>query len=383
MSKVNANLLTWVEINQLALANNIKIFRHLIGPKVLLAPCVKANAYGHGLVESSKIAVQAGADWLAVNALFEAEMLRSAGIKCPIYITGYVMKKKLAQAVKLGCRLVIYNKETIKKLADVAEKQNKKAFVHIKVETGTNRQGIPQKDVLDFVNFVKKFPHIEVEGLTTHFANIEDRINDEYAQFQLNNFRKTLETLETHGVKIPIPNCANSAAAILFPESHFRLVRPGISVYGLWPSEKTEIAAKKMHRYIELEPVLCWKTRIAQIKNIEKGTYVGYGCTHKTKRKTRLAVLPVGYYEGYDRGFSSKGYVLIHGKRAKVLGRVCMNMIMVDVTKIPQARVEDTVTLLGRDGREEITAEYLAELIGTINYEITARINENIPRVVV
>lgn len=382
MSNTKITFLSWAEISQGALEHNIKVLRKRVGSQIILAPSVKANAYGHGMKEISKMALKAGADWLCVNALFEAEILRKSGIKAPIYIMGYVLKQDLPDAVRLKARVVTYNRETIVELAKAARKQKAKVKVHLKVETGNNRQGIPIEKIFDFVEFARKFPRIEIEGLATHFANIEDATNGRYARFQLENFKRTLAALCARGINIPIPHCANSAATILFPETHFGMVRPGIAVYGLWPSPEVKAVAKKKHQLISLKPIISWKTRIAQIKEIPKGSFVGYGCTYKTKRKTRLAILPVGYYDGYDRGFSNVSHVLIDGKRAPVRGRVCMNITMVDVTDIPIVRVEDPVTLLGRDGREEISAEYLADLIGTINYEITTRIHEGIPRII-
>lgn len=382
MSNIQRNLLTWVEISKKALVHNIKTFRHRVGKKVLLAPAVKANAYGHGMADISKLAVKAGADFLCINALFEAKILRKTGIKTPLYIMGYVMKQQLMEAIALDCRLVVYNIITVKALAEAARKLNKKAKIHVKIETGNNRQGVPMEETLSFVRYALSFPEIEIEGIATHFANIEDTADHSYAQYQLENFRRVIAELEKNGIKIPIAHCANSAATILFPETHFGMVRPGIGVYGLWPSMNVRRAAKKNIPGFFLQPVLSWKTRIAQIKEAPKGSFVGYGCTFQTKRKTRLAILPVGYYDGYDRGFSNKSSVLIRGKRAPLRGRVCMNIVMADVTDIPEARVEDTVTLLGRDGREEITADELAELVGTINYEITTRIHEGIPRVI-
>lgn len=380
------NYLTWVEISKASLINNIKLFRGLIGQKTILAPCVKANAYGHDMVKTAKVALFAGADWLNVNAIFEAAELRKAGIKAPIYIMGYVMKKDLADAVRLNCRLVVYNKETVAQLAKAAKRLHKKALIHLKIETGNNRQGILAEDLLGFVLYAKKFPQIEIEGISTHFANIEDiQLGEKlsgYPLFQLENFKRAIASLKNAGINIPIRHCANSAATMLFPETHFDMVRPGIAFYGLWPSIESKIAFQKMRKGAKLEPVLSWRTRIAQIKNVSAGSYIGYGCTYCAKKNMKIAILPVGYYDGYDRGFSNKGCVLIRGKRAKICGRVCMNMIMVDVTDIPGARVEDTVTLLGKDGREEITADELAGIAGTINYEITTRINEKIPRIV-
>lgn len=381
------NNLTWVEVDKKALLKNVELFRGLIGQKTILAPCVKANAYGHGMIETAKIALASGAGWLNVNAIFEAKELRKAGIKSPIYIMGYVMKKDLIEVVRLNCRLVVYNRETVLGLAQATKKLSKKAKIHLKIETGNNRQGILAEDLLDFVLYAKKFPQIEIEGISTHFANIEDiRLGEKLSGYpfsQLENFKTAIADLKNAGINIPIRHCANSAATMLFPETHFDMVRPGIAFYGLWPSMGAKIAFQKMHKGKKLEPVLSWRTRIAQIKEIKKGSYIGYGCTYCARKNMKIAILPVGYYDGFDRGFSNKGYVLIRGKHAKICGRVCMNIIMVDVTDIPNARVENTATLIGRDGREEITADYLAELIGTINYEITTRINEKILRIVV
>lgn len=383
MSNSQKSLLTWAEVSRKALFYNIKMLRKQIGKKVVLAPAVKANAYGHGLLETSKTIMQAGANWLCVNALFEAQALRKTGIRAPIYLMGYVMKKDLVDAVMLGCRLVVYNRETIRELGKVTERLKKRVRVHIKIETGNNRQGVLLEEVVDFAKYIQKFPFIEIEGASTHFANIEDTADSSYAMFQLKNFYDALESLKRAGFSIPLAHCANSAAALLFPQTHFQMVRSGIITYGLWPSEELKKQVREKDPSIMLLPVLAWKTRIAQIKEVAKGEFIGYGCTYQTKRKTRLAILPVGYYDGYDRGFSNKSSVLIHGKRARVLGRVCMNIIMVDVTDIRQARVEDTATLLGRDGKEEITAEELAAFGDTINYEVTTRINEKIPRILV
>jgi len=400
MSTIVKRQLTWVEIDRRALTKNVQNFKKLASNGAILAPAVKANAYGHGTCESAKIILAAGANWLCVNSLFEAQILRKNGIASPIYIMGYTMEQDLAEAVNLDCRLIIYNKITVQKLSAAAQKQKKTAKIHLKIETGNNRQGILESEILDFVEFAQKLPNIEIEGMASHFANIEDleteRIMDtatgkiktvhalsSYPLHQIQKFKEISATLQKNGINIPVMHMANSAATMLFPQTHFQMVRPGIAIYGLWPSDSTKNAMKKINKDFTLEPVLTWKTRIAQIKEIPKNSYVGYGFKHKTAKKTRLAILPVGYYDGYDRGFSNAAHVLIHGKKAKVIGRVCMNIIMVDATNIPEAHVEDEVILLGRSGKLEVSADYLAELTGTINYEITTRINERIPRIVV
>lgn len=397
MSIISAGL-SWIEISRKALVHNVKTFKKLINHQVIFSTCVKANAYGHGIVETSKILEKTCVDWFCVNSLEEARILRKTKIKKPVYIIGYVLKKNLDEALKLNCRLVVYNKETVVALAKAAKKLGVPARIHLKIETGNNRQGIQLNECLDFANFCRQFKEIIIEGISTHFANIEDISHDDmaklhinsktaaniqlYPKFQLDNFKKTIAELAENNILIPIAHCANSAATILFPQTHFNMIRPGIALYGLWPSPEVKIAAEKLKKQISLKPVLTWKTRIAQIKNIPTNSYIGYGCTYKTRKTMRLAILPVGYYDGYDRGLSNKSRVLVRGKKAPVRGRICMNITMVDITNIPEAKIEDEVTLIGKDGREEITAEYLADLAGTINYEIASRINDKIPRIV-
>lgn len=372
--------LTWIEISKSALTNNIQQFRKIVGPEVLLCACIKANAYGHGLLECAQAFIAAGADWLAVNSLYEAKALRDAKIEAPIYILGYVALEDLAEAVELKCRMVAYNREMIEKLGTI----NKPVKIHIKIETGNNRQGILLEDLIEFVEYILTYKNIEIEGLTSHFSNIEDTTDHSYAELQLARFYEAVKKLESIGVNIPIKHCANSAAAILFPKTHFQMVRIGIASYGLWPMSYIGSASSRLHTF-SLIPALTWKTRVAQIKIISADEFIGYGCTYKTIHETKLAILPIGYYDGYDRGVKD-GYVLIHGKAAPIRGRICMNMLMVEVTNIPEAQLEDEAILIGKSsisGSEEITAEQFAAWAGTINYEVTTRINERIPRFLV
>lgn len=364
--------LTWVEISKKALAANIKTFRGLIGREVYLGVAVKANAYGHGLVDSAKAFIKSGADYLLVNAIYEAEELRKAGIKSPILIIGYTALSDLPKAVALKADLVVYNLETIKALGKLGKSVN----VHLKIETGNHRQGVKLLDLPKVIKEMKKHKKLKMAGVSTHFANIEDRVNHKYALYQLREFKKAIRTLEENGLAPHFRHCANSAAAILLPEAHFNFVRVGIGAYGLWPSQKTERAAAHAGIDIKLSPALSWKTRVAQIKEVNKGAMVGYGCTHQMTKKGRIAVLPVGYYDGFFRHRSNRGYILIHGKKAPIIGRICMNMTMVDITKIPSVKLEDEVTIIGRG----LTAETVAEWSGTINYEVTTRINDRIPR---
>jgi len=374
---------SWVEINKKVLQHNIEQFQKLIGDKIKLVAIVKANAYGHGLVEVAKIAVSSKVNWLGVDSIDEALKLRKAGIDAPILILGYTLLSKLKEVIKYDLRQVVYNKETIVELAKQATKQKKKVKIHLKVETGTLRQGLRKDELLELARFIKKHSQIQIEGIYTHYANIEDTTDYGYAQLQLKRFKQAVDLLEKNGIKVPIKHTACSAAIILFPETYFNMVRLGISMYGLWPSKETFVSTQEKNRQINLEPVLTWKTRIAQIKNIKAGDPVGYGLTERVSRDSKIAVLPVGYWDGYDRKLSGIGNVLIKGKRCKLLGRVCMNMIVVDVTDIVDAKLEDEVIILGKQGKEEITVEEIAQKIGTINYEVVTRINPLIPRIIV
>jgi alanine racemase len=369
---------TWVEINKKALKSNIAQFQKLIRETNLMA-IVKSNAYGHGLVETTKVLNSNGVKYFGVDSIDEAIKLKKAGINSPILILGYTLKSKLKDVVRYNFRQVVYNKETIVMLG----KLNKKVKVHLKIETGTSRQGIEKEQVLDFVKLINKYSQIEIEGIYTHFANIEDTTNYSFAEKQLNKFKEVITLLEKNNIKIPIKHTACTAAAILFPETYFDLVRVGIGIYGLWSSKETFVSAKNEHKKLILEPVLSWKTKIAQIKNIKAGTPISYGLTEKVLKNSKIAVIPIGYYDGYDRKLSSVGNVLIHGKRCKVLGRICMNITMVDVSHVANIKLEDEVVLLGKQGKEQITAEELAQKAESINYEIVARINPLIPRTIV
>jgi alanine racemase len=373
-----------VEIAKRALVGNIGEFRRLIGPRRKFLAVVKANAYGHGLLEVAGIAVAAGVDWLGVNSVEEGTALRRAGIAAPVLVLGYAPLDSLEEAVAGNLRLTVYNRETVARLADLAARLRRTVRLHIKVETGTWRQGVDPKDLASFVRDVRRRPGLAVEGLSSHFANIEDTTKHDYPRCQLAVYRAAVRDLETGGPRIPLRHMSCTASTILFPEPGFNLARVGIGLYGLWPSKETYLSCLLDRKEpLSLEPVLSWKAGIAQIKKVPAGADIGYGCTYRTTRPTRLAVVPVGYYDGYDRGLSNTAHVLVRGRRAPVRGRVAMDFFMADVTDVPGAGLEDQVTLLGADGRERITAEDLAALAGTISYEILARINPLVPRIVV
>ncbi|MCU0664317.1 MAG: alanine racemase [Myxococcota bacterium] len=378
ISSTISHATSWAEIDGAALRSNVDQFRRIVGDRVLLA-VVKANAYGHGSELVSREALAAGADWLGVFAIREGLALRASGIEAPILVLGPPMGD-VSGALSAGLRLTVSSLNAAQEVAKVGLKG---ARLHLKLETGTNRQGLLGHELGEAASILSSSGAI-VEGACTHFADIEDTTDHDFAQKQLARFEERLEELRSLGNSVPLPHAACSAATILFPSTHFAMVRVGISLYGLWPSRETFVSARTLGRAaISLRPALTWKTRIAQIKKLGVGEYVGYGRTYRATHQTRIAVLPIGYADGYDRGLSSGAHVLVRGVRAPVRGRICMNMTLVDVTDIPQAQDGDEVVLLGDQGEEKITAEDLARLAGTINYEIVARISPDLPRVLV
>ena len=377
-------LLQRIEISRTALAGNIGQFRRLIGPRRKFMAVVKANAYGHGLRETASIALENGVDWLGVHCVEEGVALRDAGVARPVLVLGYVPFGELDEAVARDLRLLVYNRPTIERLAAAARRRGKKAVVHVKVETGTGRQGVDVREIWPFVRDLRRHEELVFEGLASHFANIEDTTRHEYPKLQMEAYRTAARTLRAHGVRVPVKHMSCTASTILFPETDFNMARVGIGLYGYWPSKETYLSCLQEKRQpLSLVPVLSWKSRIAQVKTLGADACIGYGCTYKTTRPTVLAVVPVGYFDGYDRGLSNAAHVLVRGRRAPVRGRIAMDFFMADVTDIPGVRLEDEVTLIGADGGERVTADDLAGLAGTISYEILARINPLIPRLVV
>ncbi|MEO5927304.1 MAG: alanine racemase [Patescibacteria group bacterium] len=381
---------TWVEISKSALTNNVRAFRRHVGEQTSVMAVIKSNAYGHGLVPVAKIADKEGAGWLGVDNVDEGIELRKAGIKKPILLLGYTLNDRLADCVKYRLSFVVYNLETVKairalKLKPVTGRPSlgtKAVFVHVKIETGTTRQGVFGDELQKLVRELKKTSGVVIEGASTHFANIEDTTDHSYAETQLDRFREALEMMAKEGINPPWKHAACSAATVLFPETYFNVVRLGVSMYGLWSSKETLAVAKKEHRLLDLKPVMTWKTVIAQIKDVEKGTPVSYGLTERVTRPSKLAIIPVGYWDGFDRGLSGGATVLVRGQRCKVMGRVCMNMCVIDVTDVSGVRIEDEVVLLGTQNEETVSAEDIASKIGSINYEVVTRINPLLPRIV-
>lgn len=381
MQDTRNRLLTWIEVDLPALEENLGLFRALLPENTRLLLVVKANAYGHGLGLVTRFAGSSCADHIGVHSLQEAAAVRAAGWSGPLLIMGYVPHLCLADAMEIGAELTVFDQETIARLARLGRRLGRPAECHLKLETGTNRHGIAPEDLPRYLERFAGEPGLRLAGLSTHFANIEDTTDHSYAKEQLRLFGECGRIVRAAGHTDTLFHTACSAAVLTLSETAFDLARAGIGAYGLWPSRETLVSTRERHgEQVPLRPALTWKTRIAQIKWVKPGAFVGYGCSHRTGRRTRLAILPVGYSDGYDRGLSGLGHVLVRGRRAPVLGRVCMNLLMTDVTDIPGARLEDEVVLIGRQDTEEIRAADLAASAQTIAYEIVSRLGRHIPR---
>ena len=373
--------LVWVELDRAAPEHNLRQLRAGAAPGVISCAVIKSNAYGHGAAEVASLLPSA--EWFGVNSLQEGVELRAAGVTRPILLLGHVALAELEAAVEADLQLTVYNVQTIEKLASFPSLP-RPARVHVKVDTGTSRQGVLPDDLEDFLRKVKSSPNVSLQGISTHYANIEDTLNHQYAEMQISRFNRALEVVDRTVGRPPFIHTACTAAALLFHSTHFTMLRSGIGLYGLWPSRETFLAARERGGAVaDFHPVLSWKTRIVQVKTLPEGTFVGYGCSYRTTRTTVLGVLPVGYADGYDRALGNRAHVLVRGRRAPVLGRICMNLCMVDLTDVPGASLEEEVVLLGSSGDERISAETMAEWSGTINYEVVTRISPLLPRKVV
>jgi alanine racemase len=369
---------SWVEVSSSALRHNLQALRrHAAGDGPLMT-VVKSNAYGHGLKEVVA-AVGPLTDWFGVVSWTEAEEIRRRYRRKPILIMGFVPSTDLRAAVAADCVLGVGDIARLKELAGLATERHP-IKVHLKIETGTSRLGFHEEELPSVARLFMRHRNLLLDGAFTHLADVEDTDDSGYAREQMRRFEAALQTLAACGLRPRWRHVAASGAALLYPEGRFDMVRLGVSAYGLWPSASLKA---RLDERLALKPALAWKAVVVQVKAFPRGTPVSYGLTEVLKRDSRLAVLPVGYYEGYDRGLSSAGHVLIRGQRAKITGRVCMNMCMADVTDIKGARIGDEAVLIGRQGREQVTAEELADRIGTINYEVVARLNPQLPRLLV
>ena len=363
---------TIAEVDLGALEFNYRQIQKRIPEGVKLLAVVKADAYGHGAIPVSLKLEKLGVEYLGVAIPEEGVELRRGGVKAPILVLGGIFGREVDQIFRFRLTPVIFRKDSLKLLSQEAERRRRKVKVHLKVDTGMGRLGVPLSAWPDFLKEVKRFPKVEIEGILSHFSMLD--AEKDYTLNQWGAFQKAVTIAQEMGISCQYLHMASSATLTVFPGYSAKLVRPGIMLYGSYPSPKFQ-------SLIPLKPVMTLKTRIYFLKSVPPGTRISYGGTFKTKRESLIATLPIGYADGYSHHLSNHGEVLIHGKRAPVVGKVCMDFIMVDVTHIPRVSVGDEVILMGRQGREQITAEEIAEKINSISYEVLCLIGKRVPRI--
>jgi len=364
---------TYAEIDLGAIHYNLQQVRKKVGARPRIMAVVKANAYGHGMIPVAKSVLQGKlASYLGVAIVEEGITLRSNGITAPVLVLTAPPEPQLELFIghRLGATLCSIS--IARKLDSLAAVAGKKAVVHVKVDTGMGRIGIPPKDTLAFINEVRSLRHIEVEGIFTHFATSDGK-DLTFARKQLSDFTSLLRGLDAAGIHIPIKHCANSGAVLQLNESYLDMVRPGIVLYGYYPSRETR-------KSIALKPAMSIRSRIEFMKTVEKGTSVSYGRRYYTPSKTNIASVSIGYADGISRRLTNKAKVLVNGKKYPVVGTICMDQLMIDLGRRSECKVGDRVTLLGKDGGEEISCWKISETLGTIPYEIFCAVSERVPR---
>ncbi len=367
----------WAEVDLDAIWENMVHMKENIAENTKILAVIKTDGYGHGGVPIAKMLEQLDFMFGYAAATYEeAHVLREAGVKKPILILGYTFPYCYEELIREEIRPAVYRRDTVEELVAAAAKVGQKAKVHIKVDTGMGRIGItPDEEGLEFVRFLMGHPELEVEGIFTHFAK-SDEEDKTSAYHQLAIFQNFIDRIQTElGLTIPVKHCSNSAAILEMPQANMDMVRAGITTYGLYPSEEVS------KDIVPLRAAMSLYSHIVYCKTIHAGQSVSYGGLFTAQKDTRVATIPVGYGDGYPRSLSGKGYVLIRGKKAPILGRVCMDQFMVDISEIPGVMEGDKVTLLGVDGTERITAEELGELSGRFNYEFVCDLGKRIPRV--
>ncbi len=371
--KLRKGLRTWIEIDKKAIAHNYCVFRNFIDKNCKLLAVVKSNAYGHNLVPFAKEQEKFGIDFLGVDSVVEAFTLRREGIKIPILVLGYTLPELLKEASQKDISIAISNFEALSEVIKIKEKIK----IHIKVDTGMSRHGFLENDISEVLEKLKNNKNIILEGLFTHFSIAKDPNSREYTNSQIEKFKKYRDVFLKAGHN-PIFHASSTSGIFLFKEAHFDMVRVGIGLYGIWPSREIQLF---LGDKISLKPVLSWKTIVAEVKKIKKGSKIGYDGIKTVERNSILGICPIGYWHGYPRALSNIGEVLVNGKKAKILGRVCMDIIMIDITNIKNVKVGDEVVIIGKSKKTEITADDISKILDGSTYEILTRINPLIERI--
>jgi len=360
---------TWAELDLNNLAYNFFQIKKLLSPKTKIMACVKADAYGHGLVEVSRKLVTYQVDYLGVASIDEGIKLREAKIKSPILVLGTVLKKDILPLISYNLTQTVFSEELVFALNNLGREKNKIINIHIKVDTGMGRQGVLFNEAEAFIKKIYPLKYIRIEGIFTHFPCADT--NKNFTNYQIKIFRDLVLNLKNKGINIPLVHAANSIGIVDYPQSHFNMVRPGLILYGLYPKENLKI---------NLKPVLSLKTKVVYVKKVPPRWGISYGHTYITKNPTNIVILPVGYGDGYPRNLSNLASVLIQGRRFKISGTICMDQMMVDVGNL-SVKIGQEVVLIGSQGKNKVTAEELARLSGTIPYEIVCGLGSRIWRV--
>jgi alanine racemase len=368
----------WIEVKRSALEHNYRTLSSLADSAILCA-VIKSNAYGHGISEVYECLKSFHPKYLAVAYLEEAELLRRLGFHNRLMVVTPVSPQEFEFACQLKAEILMTDPGL---WASWLASKHKPQF-HLKVDTGLTRQGFFNEQIKGFIPQLQQYKASMV-GVCTHFANVEDVLEHAYADLQLQRFAEVRQWLKAASIDV-LEHAASSASTLILAESRLGMCRTGISLYGYWPSSMTKLSYHKLNdRVIELRPALMWKTRVSQIKDVPAGAYVGYGCSFKAMNPMRVAVLPIGYFEGYSRMIAdAKSYVLIAGQRCQIVGRISMNLMVVDITSVESVAIDDEVVLIGSQGSESITAEQVSDWAKTIQYELVTRIHSSIPRIVV
>ncbi len=368
----------YAQIDLDAILHNMKQMQKRISRNTKIMGVIKTDGYGHGAVPIGRELEKLHVTWgYATATVEEAQILRENGLKKPILVLGASFPESYGLLAEEGIRATVFSLRQAQALEQYAKEAERKIIVHVKIDTGLSRLGFQvTEEAADEIAQISAMPHIVIEGMFTHFAKADAR-DKTMANAQVHNFSQMREMLNERGVEIPILHCSNSAAIIDMPAANMSVVRAGISLYGMWPSDEVQKGN------LDLQPVLSLKSQVVFVKELEAGRTISYGATYETAGRERIATIPIGYGDGYPRSLSNKGYVLIHGKRAPICGRICMDQFMVNVSHIPEAKEGDAVVLIGRDGQEVISMEEIGELSGRFNYEFACDLSKRIPRVYV
>lgn len=374
MMKVTSYRDAWVEVSLDALTYNVRQFKNHLQEKSRLMAVVKADGYGHGAVPIARRSLEAGAEYLGVAFIDEALQIREAGILAPILLLGFTPSYAVREAVRHDLTLTVYSTETLEAIKDAARSLDKKAKIHIKVDSGMSRIGLRSSEEVISLMTSLQTEEIEVEGIFTHFADADNDESDAYTYKQFETFQGIMEALENEGYSIPIKHCCNSAATIAFPDMHMDMVRVGISLYGLYPGQH-------LKEILSLQQVMSFKAKPVLIKDVPPHQPISYGLTYETKETSKIATLPIGYADGFSRLLSNVGHVTVHGTACPIVGRICMDQSMIDVSEVQtDVTKDDIVTIFGDENAGYIPLDVVAEQMQTIHYETVCLIGKRVPR---